>query len=231
MPEPSLGLVMILRDEAANLPRSLAPVAGCFDETVVVDTGSQDDTPSICEALGARVFHRSWDHDFAAARNHAIGHARADWLLWLDGDNAVTAAEVQALRRVLPAKGPAIIWGQELVTPGGQRLWQKRCFPRRPDVRFQGRVHEQLEHPPGWPNLAAPMTILHWGYVEPRRVRAKGEYYLALLEQSLEESPGDYYLNYQAGRCLWNLGRIGAAAARLERAAAAETARRGNPEL
>ncbi|MFH1061024.1 MAG: tetratricopeptide repeat protein [Pseudomonadota bacterium] len=231
MPEPSLGLMMILRDEAANLPRSLVPVAGCFDEVVVVDTGSLDDTPNICAQLGAKVFRRPWDDDFAAARNHAIAQASAAWLLWLDGDNAVTPAEVQALRRLLPTGGPAIIWAQEQVVPSGERLWQKRCFPRRPEVRFAGRVHEQLEHPPDWPNLAAPMTILHWGYVDPQRVRAKGAYYLSLLEQSLKQSPDDYYLNYQAGRCLWNLGRLPAAAGHLRQVAASGQARRANPEL
>lgn len=231
MPEPRLGLIMILRDEAANLPRSLAPVARCFDEVVVVDTGSQDQTGEICEGLGARVHHRAWDDDFAAARNHAIELASADWLLWLDGDNAVDPEEVAGLRRMLPAQGPAVIWAQEQVTPSGQRLWQKRCFPRRPEARFAGRVHEQLEHPAHWPNLAAAMTILHWGYADPRRVRGKGEYYLKLLEHSLEQSPADCYLNYQAGRCLWNLGRIEAAAARLGLAVDAPAARQANAEL
>lgn len=231
MPEPSLGLMMILRDEAANLPRSLAPVARCFDEVVVVDTGSQDKTISICEQLGARVFLRAWDHDFAAARNHAIANATTDWLFWLDGDNAVTPTEVAGLRRLLPQSAPAIIWAQERVVPSGERLWQKRCFPRHPSVRFSGRVHEQLEHPLGWPNLAAPMTILHWGYVDPQRVRDKGAYYLSLLEQSLKDSPSDYYLAYQAGRCLWNLGRMEEAVEHLRRAISTGEARRNNPEL
>lgn len=231
MPEPTLGLLMILRDEAANLPRSLAPVAASFDEVVVVDTGSLDNTPRICAQLGAKVFHRPWDDDFAAARNHAIAQASAGWLLWLDGDNAVTPAEVDALRGMLPGQGPAIIWAQEQVVPSGERLWQKRCFPRRPEVRFAGRVHEQLEHPADWPNLAAPMTILHWGYVDPQRVRAKGAYYLSLIEQSLAQASDDYYLNYQAGRCLWNLGRLDEAAARLRQVTASDQARGANLEL
>ncbi|MCA1905448.1 MAG: tetratricopeptide repeat protein [Desulfarculus sp.] len=231
MPTPSLGLVMILKNEAANLPRSLAPIAHCFDEVVVADTGSQDETVSICKQLGARVFSIAWQHDFAAARNHSIAQARADWLLWLDGDNATTPREIEALRAVIPLSGPAVVWAQEKVVPSGERLWQKRCFPRRAEVWFSGRVHEQLVHPPEWPNLVAPMVIEHWGYADPRRTREKGAYYLSLLEQTLQETPDDYYARFQVGRCLINLADWSGAVAQLSRVTADDGARRGNPEL
>ena len=231
MPEPSLGLIMILRDEAANLERSLAPVASCFDEVVVVDTGSRDQTPSLCAQLGAQVQAMPWRDDFAAARNRSIEAAQADWLLWLDGDNAITPRDVDQLRKVIPAEGPAVVWAQEQVVPVGGRLWQKRCFPRHPEVRFQGRVHEQLVHPPGWPSLVAPVTVLHWGYQDPQRHAAKGRYYLGLLEQTLEENPGDFYALWQAARCHYNLRQFSQAAELLERLSQQRQAREHNPQL
>ena len=45
----SISLCMIVRDEEANLPRSLAPIAAYFDEVVVVDTGSKDGTVSLAK--------------------------------------------------------------------------------------------------------------------------------------------------------------------------------------
>lgn len=231
MPTPRLGLAMILKDEATNLPRSLAPIAHCFDEIVVADTGSQDETVSLCQHLGAKVTRIAWEDDFAAARNYSITLATADWLLWLDGDNATTPSEIAALRAVIPASGPGVIWAQEKVVPSGERLWQKRCFPRRPEIGFAGRVHEQLVHPSDWPNLVAPMVIEHWGYADPRRSREKGVYYLGLLKQTLEEDPADYYARFQAGRCLVNLADWAGAVAELSRVTTDPMARRSNPEL
>ncbi|MFH1035734.1 MAG: tetratricopeptide repeat protein [Pseudomonadota bacterium] len=231
MSEPSLGLIMILRDEEANLGLSLAPVASCFDEVVVVDTGSRDQTPSLCAQMGAKVFHMPWGDDFAAARNQCLARASADWLFWLDGDNAITPSDVIEIRRTIPRKGLAVIWAQEQVVPSGQRLWQKRCFPRRPEARFEGRVHEQLAHPPDWASLAAPVVVRHWGYHDPARAAAKGRYYLRLLEQTLKESPEDFYALWQAARCYYNLRQFPQAASLLERLAENPEGRRQNPQL
>jgi tetratricopeptide (TPR) repeat protein len=222
---------MILRDEAHNLGRSLAPIAACFDEVVVVDTGSSDGTPELAASLGARVEVFVWSDDFAAARNCSLDLARADWLLWLDGDNAIAPKDIAMLRESIPAAGPAMLWAQEKVVPSGERLWQKRCFPRRPEVRFQGRVHEQLVHPPQWPSLPTPAVIEHWGYADGQRNQAKGIYYLSLLEQMLEDNPEDYYALFQAARCHLSLGQLNQAARRLALVAASAPAQRENPEL
>ena len=231
MPEPTLGLIMILRDEAANLPRSLVPVAGCFDEVVAVDTGSTDQTRQICADLGARVYEFTWQDDFAAARNFSVAQARADWLFWLDGDNAITSGDVIELRRRIPPEEPAVIWAQERVEPSGQRLWQKRCFPRHPAVRFKGRVHEQLVHPPTWPGLASPVVVRHWGYHDPKNNLAKGRYYLGLLQKSLAEDPTDFYAHFQIARCHVNLRQFPQAAEHLSCLAGDHKARELNPEL
>ena len=208
MTHPSLGLIMIIKNERGNLERSLAPVIRLFDQAVVVDTGSDDGSAEYCHTLGAEVHNFTWVHDFSAARNHSIAMARTDWLFWLDADNALDDAGVTKLREALPTGGPAIIWALEKVVPSGERLWQKRVFPRHDEVRFTGRIHEQLAHPSDWPNLRVPVEISHWGYEDPAKVRAKGEYYLSLLNQSLEADPDDFYAHYQAAKCLLNLRRI-----------------------
>lgn len=207
MTEPSLGLVMIVRNEAHNLPRSLLPVAARFDEVVVVDTGSSDGTPGICARAGAKVFPLPWSHDFAAARNYSIEQSNSDWIFWLDADNAIGPEDVDTLRAMLP-ESPAILWALEKLEPRGGQLWQKRCFPRLAGVRFAGRVHEQLVHPPDWPQVTTPLVIRHWGYADPIRAREKGLYYLSLLEQSLEDGGPDFYTLFQLGRCQFNLRRF-----------------------
>ena len=231
MAAPSLGLIMILKDEESNLPRSLLPLVGCFDEMVVVDTGSLDATPRICAQAGARVHEFKWVDDFAAARNYSIAMSRSDWLFWLDGDNAVEPAQLGGLREMIPAEGPAVLWATEHVELTGERLWQKRCFPNHPQVRFKGRVHEQLVHPPDWPARLTPLVVRHWGYSDPDQVARHGTYYLELLKRMLDDDPDDYYAHFQAARCYQNLRSFDLASKHWARMLKSEKALDKNPVL
>ena len=71
---------MIVKDEAARLPRCLGSVAGVVDEMIVVDTGSSDGTKSVAAQFGAQVFDFLWIDDFAAARNESLRRATGDCL-------------------------------------------------------------------------------------------------------------------------------------------------------
>lgn len=230
MPEPSLGLIMIVRDEASNLGKSLTPVASCFDEVIAVDTGSTDNTADICQELGAKVFDFTWQDDFAAARNFSIAKATADWLFWLDADNAITPKMVADLRRKLP-EAPAVLWALEQLEPKGGQLWQKRCFPRCPEAYFVGRVHEQLAHPADWPSVATAVRVRHWGYADHSHSQAKGRYYLTLLNQMLEENPADFYARFQLGRTHYNLREFNDSVEQLTQVVQDEHARMANPQI
>ncbi len=222
----TLGLAMIMKDEAANLPRSLAPAAAHVDEMVVVDTGSTDGSRELAQSLGARVLDFPWVDDFSAARNFGLAAAAADFILWLDGDNSVTPEGLSEFRRHLSPGAEKILWATEVVTPQGDRLWQKRVFPNRPEARFEGRVHEQLVHPPHWTAVATGVEILHWGYAESASARCKGERNLELLLNCRETRDGEFYWLYQTGRTLVNLRRPAEAETWLSRAAAAPTENR-----
>ena len=223
----TLGLAMIMKNEAVNLARSLAPVAPLVDEMVVVDTGSTDQSRDLARALGAKVLDFQWIGDFSAARNFGLAQATTDFVLWLDADNSISPEGLAELRRHLAPGGEFILWATEVVTPQGDRLWQKRVFPNRPDVvGFQGRVHEQLVHPAHWPSRATEVEILHWGYAEALSARQKGERNLELLLTCPETRAGEFYWLYQTGRTLFNLRRYDEARPWLQRAAEAETENR-----
>ena len=229
---PSLGLVMILRNEEKNLLRSLKPVAHLFDEAVVVDTGSTDSTVKIARSLGACVHEIKWNNDFAAARNYSIGKAKADYLFWLDGDNAISPQDVARLRKLLETEtGEVIGWGREILVPRGGSLIQKRLFPRRPDVFFRGRIHEQLSHPDWFRFVYLGVDILHWGYQDPAAAKAKGLRNLELLTEELEAAPGDFFLLYQKGKTLFNLRRYPEVLEPLSKALEIDPDSAQNPEL
>jgi len=218
----TLGLAMIMKNEALNLARSLAPIAPLVDEMVVVDTGSVDQSRDLARALGARVLEFQWVNDFSAARNFGLAQAKTDFVFWLDADNSLSPEGLAEFRRHLRPGAEMVLWATEVVTPQGDRLWQKRVIPNRPDqVRWEGRVHEQLVHPGHWPAVATEVEILHWGYAEPVSARQKGERNLELLLNSPETRAGQFYWLYQTGRTLANLRRYPEALQWLSRAAEA----------
>src|SRR3712207_217693 len=83
----TLDAVLIVRDEARNLPDCLAALDGVVDTVRVHDTGSVDGTPDLAARLGATVTRGAWTDDFAAARNAAQAHCTARWILSVDADD------------------------------------------------------------------------------------------------------------------------------------------------
>jgi glycosyltransferase involved in cell wall biosynthesis len=228
---PTLSLIMIVRNEAANLPRSLEPVRDAFDDIVVVDTGSDDNTPDMASAYGARVVCMPWSDDFSAARNRSIFDARGDWLLWLDADNYISPADVQRIREHLDHERRSILWCTEVVVPEGERLIQKRVFPKGGCVFFQGRVHEQLVHPDDFRSIMTPVEIMHWGYRDKAAAREKGLRNLRLLLDMAAAGNRDFYTAYQIGRTLFNLRRFEEALVWLENVTESMSAEDKNPGI
>ena len=58
---------MIVKNEEKDLPRLLSSIRGLADETIIVDTGSNDNTVDIAKSYGAKVYHFPWCNDFSAA--------------------------------------------------------------------------------------------------------------------------------------------------------------------
>lgn len=222
---------MIVRNEAANLERSLGPVAEVFDDVVVMDTGSVDGTRELARSLGARVFLMDWPNDFSAARNTSIEKAEGDWIMWLDGDNYVSPENVEKIKQKLDFAKNAVLWCTEVVVPDGERLIQKRVFPKRDDVYFEGRVHEQLVHPDDFSFLMTDIEVFHWGYENKQSARSKGFRNLALLTEMIRGNPDDFYLYYQMGRTLFNLREFSRAEKRLKEALSLAKKSVGNMDL
>lgn len=87
-------------NEAKNLPRCLSQIEA-FEEWLVLDTGSADDSIQIAKALGARVESTPWK-GFSATREEHFKLARQSWILWLDADEELTPAFIEELKNLLP---------------------------------------------------------------------------------------------------------------------------------
>lgn len=89
MARPTVTLAVIAKNEIENIQRFYDSVEGCFDEYVLVDTGSTDGTAEKAKELGFKVSHFDWIDDFAAARNFSFEQATSDYIAWLDLDDAL----------------------------------------------------------------------------------------------------------------------------------------------
>ena len=94
-----LSVAMIVKDEAANLPATLASVRWA-DEIVVVDSGSTDGSVEIAREAGSRVIHQDW-LGFGSQKNFAISQCGGEWVLSLDADEVVDYELRREIERVV----------------------------------------------------------------------------------------------------------------------------------
>jgi len=148
-------LNMIVRDEAARLPRLLASLEGVVDACVVCDTGSSDDTVDLVRSWAARlgipcrVAHHSW-RDFASNRNLALEEAlqsRAEglhdcgWVMVMDADERFHVSDPAWKASLEPGRSYAVH-----VRSGGVSVLRPFLLDiRRTRWVWHGRVHNWVQ--------------------------------------------------------------------------------------
>jgi glycosyltransferase involved in cell wall biosynthesis len=146
-----ISAVVITKNEEKNIKECLAGLSWC-DEIIVVDDNSDDKTQEIARKMGAKVFARSLNKDFAAQRNFGLEKATGEWVLFADADERVSEAlwyEVMAHTND-PAnaysgfylKRNDVLWGKELKYGeiGNIKLLR---LARKDAGLWQGKVHEE----------------------------------------------------------------------------------------
>lgn len=163
-----LSLIVITRNEAANIARCLDSVPFAA-EKIIVDSGSTDGTQAIAQAHGARVVHQDW-LGFGSQRNFATTQSSHDWILVLDADEFMTPELVAECRRRLPdilASDAAAVWFRRTTWyMGAPMRWYRplrgerkaRLYHRDRARWSDARVHETLLFDGSAPQLSAPFN-------------------------------------------------------------------------
>lgn len=216
-----VSFCMIVRNGAATLSACLRSVVALCDELIVVDTGSDDDSPEIARSFGAKVVHSGWPGDFSAARNVYLEHARCPWVLSLDADEVLgdvdkdgficalvshpTTAFLLRIRNYF-ADGdvpeptlPSKLHREAPPALGYMATRIVRLFPRVPGMRYRYPVHESLL--PAIKRIGisvgqCSIPIHHMGYVNSGKdSHAKVALYRSLGERKIVEFP-KFFLGY-----------------------------------
>lgn len=213
----TLGVHLIVKDEADLLPHCLASVAGA-DEIVMIDTGSTDESIAIAEAHGARVFQREWTDDFAAARNEGLVHASTNWILILDADECLQTplTELRSLLQNTQAQAFTVnidnwvgVRPEDKVKHSAVRL-----FRNGQGYQYSGRIHEGIDNSIlSKHNLSAiehsPLEIIHFGYlpeIMTQKDKINRNRHLLLL--ALTEYPDDPFHSYNLAVNCCQEGRL-----------------------
>ncbi len=214
---PKITLSMIVKNEEKHLPDCLRTTADLFDEVVIADTGSTDNTVKIAESYGARIVDFPWIKSFGAARNASLQGVRTPWVMWLDADDRLDEQNRANLKKVLSELGDEVdaraIQVRSFMDPArsvSRLLDQVRIFPNRPGVEWDYRIHEQilpsvrrLGGNVRWTNV----IVDHVGYQDSSARQGKLERNLDLLELDYQERSSDAFTLFNLGWTKMDLGR------------------------
>lgn len=147
--KPKISVVMIVKNESECLEKCLESVK-IFDELIICDTGSEDNTIEIAKKYTDKVFSDfTWCDDFAAARNHALAKATGDWILSIDADEWLhDPEEVRRVVLLAEAAGALAVDVALIHDRTGTTHAFPRFFKRSKDVWWEGAVHNHIEMTP-----------------------------------------------------------------------------------
>ncbi|MGN6475473.1 MAG: tetratricopeptide repeat-containing glycosyltransferase [Mycobacteriales bacterium] len=199
----TVGLCMIVKNEAHVIERCLASVRPLIDAWTIVDTGSTDGTQEVIRNVMADVpgeLHEAPWRDFGFNRSQALELARdrADYSLVIDADAELDVpngwrwpeltADLYMLRHQLGETG----W------------WRESLVATRLPWRFVGVLHEYLECPNPFTRdrIDGPRMVHHPDGARSQGVTAIEKYALdaAVLEEALVHEPDNARYQFYLGR-------------------------------
>jgi glycosyltransferase involved in cell wall biosynthesis len=189
-----LSLIVITRDAAHELAACIAS-APFVAETVVVDSGSRDDTVAVARRAGARVVERAFE-GYGPQKNFAVAQAAHDWVLCIDADERVSPELASAIYALFasgepPAAGYAIarrnrFLGRWLAHGEGYPDWIVRLFDRRRARWSSDPVHEKVVV--DGPVARVPGDLLHASAESIDMYIAKQNLYTTMQAEAMHAS-------------------------------------------
>ena len=146
-----IAVLVIARDEEANLPDCMHSVVGWAAQVVVVlDPRTRDRSREVAAAAGAEVVEHLFD-THARQRNWALDQYawRAPWILVVDADERVSPELVEELRAIVSAPDAFAAWAvkKRFIFYG---RWMRHCWYSAWDLRFfrhgSARYEERAVH-------------------------------------------------------------------------------------
>lgn len=148
----TLSLCMIVKNEEQVLERCLQSCRNVFDEIIIIDTGSTDNTKQIAENFTPNVFDFKWNDNFSQARNFSFSKATCEFIMWLDADDILLpgdAAKLIRLKRALPNNTDAVMMKYNVGFDSSGRVtmsyYRERIIRNTSGFLWEDAVHEYIQ--------------------------------------------------------------------------------------
>jgi glycosyltransferase involved in cell wall biosynthesis len=188
-----ISVVIITLNEERNIERVLRSVAGLTDDIVVVDSGSEDRTCSICESHGARVIRRDWE-GYSSAKNYGNSQARHSWILSLDADEALSPQLRESVETQLQEEWPEnrVYSFNRLTNFCGRWVRHSGWYPdpkvriwHRDFGRWDGYIHERPVFIGKPEKVHLKGDLLHYSFYTRDDYRRQAEKYARMSAEEL----------------------------------------------
>ena len=148
------SIVIICKDEARVIGHTLQSLQGVTDDVIVYDNGSTDETREIVRQFPVHLYTGKWE-GFGKTKNKANSHAKYDWILSLDADEAMDHNLKKLLTDLKPdnkviyrIRFRNYLGDKPLMYGEWGRDWHRRLFNRKFVQWDEKPVHERLIHDP-----------------------------------------------------------------------------------
>jgi glycosyltransferase involved in cell wall biosynthesis len=203
----ALSVVIVCKNEAAVIGKTLQSLQGLTDDIVVYDNGSTDDTITIARQFPVRVYEGIWE-GFGKTKNTAIALARHDWILNIDADEAIDEKLKNSIL-VLSLNNDEIIYEIKFKNFFGDKWlkygewgndWHIRFFNRKKVSWNEAPVHEELVYTEVISINKLKGNILHHTAINLEKYKEKLEKYAELnakkyFENGKKAGPAKKYLS------------------------------------
>ena len=143
------SLCMIVKNEEGCIKACIDSTKDLFDEIIVVDTGSTDETVKVLNDIDIDVHHFKWIDDFAAARNFSFSKATSDFIMWLDADDILPEETYKILKHLKADITSGKIHGDGYMFRyfyGSLDFFRLRLVRRSMDFKWEEPIHEYITH-------------------------------------------------------------------------------------
>jgi len=206
-----LSVIIITKNESDHIARCLKSIFWA-DEIIVLDSGSSDNTVSICKQFTHHVYETDWP-GFGPQKQRALDKANGDWVLSIDADEQITE-ELQS--EILQAIKSNTIQGYEiprLSSYCGRQMkhggwwpdYVSRLFQRQAGQFTDDLVHERIIVTGNIQRLTNP--ILHEAFIDPEEVLHKVNSYSSLGAKKIFNKGKSTTLSTAILKGLWTFFR------------------------
>lgn len=153
-----LSIVVLTKNSEETIKKCLDSMKGLGEETVVIDSESEDKTVEIAEKEGAKVIRRKFI-DFSDQRNYGMDKTSGEWVLYVDSDEELTESFKKELIEKISSDNEISGYFIRRKTFYFGKDWGltdkvQRVFLRSKFIKWHGVVHET-------PKIEGKFGVIH----------------------------------------------------------------------